>query len=203
MLVIGMTGGIGSGKSAVGAAFARRGVPVIDTDELAREVVQPGQPALAEIIAQFGPDCRAADGTLDRAHLRRQVFADPSRRRQLEALLHPRIRAALRDRLAALQVPYCLVAVPLLVETGLRDWFQRILVVDVAEALQVERVMARDGVDRAQAEGVLAAQASRAERRRLADDVLDNSGSLAALDVAVEQLHRKYLALARQDGDPA
>ena len=196
MLVVGLTGGIGSGKTAVSDAFARRGVPIIDTDLLARALVEPGQPALAEIAAQFGPACLDADGALDRAYLRKTVFADPERRKRLEAILHPRIRQAVDERLAAIHTPYCLVVIPLLIETGMADLAQRILVVDVPEDIQIQRVMARDQATEAQARDILAAQASRRERLALADDVIDNSGDLADVDAKVERLHRYYLALA-------
>lgn len=196
MLAVGLTGGIGSGKTAVSDAFAHRGVPVIDTDVLARELVGPGEPALTEIVNLFGPACLDATGALDRGYMRQTVFADTALRRRLEAILHPRIHRAVRERLAALEAPYGLVVVPLLLEAGMADLFQRILVVDAPEALQVERVMRRDGVDSLQAQRMVAAQASRAQRLALADDVIENSGDLAELDTQVEALHRKYLALA-------
>ncbi|HXH04590.1 MAG TPA: dephospho-CoA kinase [Candidatus Competibacteraceae bacterium] len=206
MLVVGLTGGIGSGKSAVSDAFARLGVPVIDTDVLARELVEPGQPALGEIAATFGADCLGADGRLDRRRLRERVFADDQARRRLEAILHPRIRQAVQQRLVRLvqlQTPYCLLVIPLLVESGMTDLVQRVLVVDVPEELQVARVMQRDRVSAEQARAVLAAQAERAQRLAAADDVLDNSGSRAALEDAVRRLHQRYLQLAaRSSTDP-
>jgi dephospho-CoA kinase len=195
MLVIGLTGGIGSGKTVVSKAFARLGVPVIDTDVLAREAVKPGQPALEDIVAQFGPDCLDADSTLDRGYLRRVVFADPLLRKRLEAILHPRILQLLSERLATLDAPYCLVVIPLLVETRLTGLVQRILVVDVPEEIQLSRVMARDGVNEEQARRVLAAQANRSQRLAWADDVIDNSGDLAVLQRKVAALHRLYLSL--------
>jgi dephospho-CoA kinase len=196
VLVVGLTGGIGSGKTAVSDAFARRGVPVIDTDVLAREVVEPGRPALVEIAAAFGAACLDAHGALDRGWLRRTVFADPQQRQRLEAILHPRILAALAERLRALRVPYCIVVVPLLVETGLQRQFDRILVVDVPEALQVQRVMARDRVDAEHARRILAAQASRSERLAAADEVIENAGTVAELEEQVAALHQHYLELA-------
>lgn len=196
LLAIALTGGIGSGKTAVSQAFARHGVPVIDTDVLAREVVEPGQPALREIVELFGDACLDATGALDRAYLRRVVFADAGRRQKLEAILHPRILRALRERLATLQAPYCLVVVPLLVETGLDKQFERILVVDVPEQVQIERVMARDRVDAEQARQILGQQASRAQRLAIADDVIENTGTLAELEDKVVVLHQQYLALA-------
>jgi len=196
LLAIALTGGIGSGKTAVSQAFARHGVPVVDTDVLAREVVEPGQPALPEIVEAFGGECLDAAGALDRVYLRRVVFADAGRRQCLEAILHPRILQALRRRLAAIEAPYCLVVAPLLVETGLEQQFERILVVDVPEELQLERVMARDRVDAEQSRRILDQQASRAQRLAVADDVIENTGTLAGLEDQVAVLHQQYLALA-------
>lgn len=198
MLVIGLTGGIGSGKTAVSDRFARLGIPVIDTDLIARELVEPGQTALAEIAGEFGPDCLDGNGRLHRAHLRERVFADPTGRRRLEAILHPRIRAATRERVAALiAVPYCLVVIPLLAETGMTDLVDRVLVVDAPETEQIRRVVARDRVDAAQARAILAAQARRDQRLALADDVLENGdGDLDDLDDQVAVLHQRYLELA-------
>lgn len=196
MLVIGLTGGIGSGKTAVSDAFARLGVPVIDTDLLAREVVRPGQPALAEIVSAFGSACLDGSGNLDRRYLRQEIFASPQRRERLEAILHPRIFQAVRERLASLQAPYCLVVIPLLAETRAADLIDRILVVDAPESEQIRRVMARDGVDEEQARRALQAQARRAQRLEIADDVLDNSGDLAELESQVAALHQRYLGLA-------
>lgn len=196
MLVIGLTGGIGSGKTAVSDRFAQQGVPIIDTDQLARELVEPGQPALAEIVAEFGLDCLDDGGRLRRARLRERVFADSTGRRRLEAILHPRIRALVQERVAVLTAPYCLVVIPLLVETGMTDLVDRILVVDAPEAEQIRRVMARDGVVQEQAHRILAVQARRDQRLALADDVLENAGDLDALTRQVAALHRYYLALA-------
>ncbi len=196
MWVIGLTGGIGSGKTTVGDRFAQHGVPVVDTDLLARELVEPGQPALAEIVAHFGPDCLDAGGRLQRTRLRDRVFANADGRQRLEAILHPRIRHLARERIAALTAPYCLVVIPLLVETGMADWVHRILVIDVPEAEQIRRVMARDQVNEMQARRILTAQASRAERLAIADDVLENAGDLKDLDHQIVVLHQRYLALA-------
>ncbi len=197
MQVIGLTGGVGSGTTTVSNRFAQRyGVPVVDTDVLARELVEPGQPALTEIAAYFGLDCLDEGGRLHRARLRERVFADTDGRRRLEAILHPRIRCLVRERVAALSAPYCLVVIPLLAETGMTDMVNRVLVVDVPESEQIRRVMARDHVDETQARRILAAQADRAERLALADDVLENAGDLEALDRRIAALHRHYLALA-------
>ena len=197
MLVVGLTGGIGSGKTVVSDRFARHGVPVIDTDLIARELVEPGQPALADIVTEFGSNCLDGDGRLHRARLRERVFADPAGRRRLEAILHPRIRAVTRDRVAALTaIPYCLVVIPLLTETGMTDLVDRVLVVDAPEAEQIRRVMARDRIDAIQAQAILAAQARRDARLALADDILENAGDLAELDRRIATLHRHYSVLA-------
>lgn len=200
MRVIGLTGGIGSGKTAASDAFARHGVPIIDTDAIARELVRPDRPALAEIARRFGADCLRPDGELDRRALRRRVFDDPQARRDLEAILHPLIRAEVQARIAALDTPYCLVVVPLLAENpDFRNLMDRVLVVDVPEVKQIERVMRRDGVDEAQARAVLAAQAERADRLAIADDIIDNSADPAALETQVAELHTRYLAEAGQE----
>jgi dephospho-CoA kinase len=196
VLVIGLTGGIGSGKTAVSDRFAQRGVPVIDTDLIARELVEPGQPALAEIANEFGPDCLDNEGRLHRTRLREQVFANPAGRRRLEAILHPRIRAVLQERVAALATPYCLVVIPLLAETGMTDLVDRVLVVDAPEEEQIRRVMARDRIDVEQARRILAVQARRDQRLALADEIVENSGDLAELDQGVAALHRHYSSLA-------
>ena len=199
-LRIGLTGGIASGKTAVAEAFAARGVPVVDADRLAREVVEPGRPALAAIVEAFGRDYLTADGALDRRRLRELVFKDPARRRQLEAIVHPAVREAEARALAGLSAPYVVIAIPLLAETGQRDRFDRVLVVDCPEAVQKSRLMARDGIDAGAAEAMLAAQATRAERLAIADDVIDNGGARDALEPQVERLHRRYLAAAAAPG---
>lgn len=196
MLVIGLTGGIGSGKTAVSDRFARWGVPIVDTDLLARELVEPGQLALMDIVAEFGPDCLNGDGRLHRARLRERVFADPGGRRRLEAILHPRIRVLARERIAGLSAPYCLLVIPLLAETGMTDLVDRVLVVDAPEAERVCRVMARDGINETQARRILAAQADRDRRLALANEIVENAGDLAALDQRVAALHRHYSTLA-------
>ncbi len=196
--VLGLTGGIGSGKTAASDAFARLGVPVIDTDRLARDVVAPGAPALAEIAAAFGAEMLDADGTLDRAKMRERVFGDPVARRRLESITHPRIRQLAHARIEALDAPYCLLVVPLLVEGGMKAMVDRILVVDAPEPLQLARVMARDGVDEPLAQAIIAAQASRTERLACADDVLVNDADRATLEARVAELHARYLTLARE-----
>ncbi|HUO96010.1 MAG TPA: dephospho-CoA kinase [Steroidobacteraceae bacterium] len=199
-LRIGLTGGIASGKSAVEAAFARRAVPVVDTDRLAREVVEPGTPALAAVLAAFGAGLAGPDGRLDRRRLRALVFADEGRRRQLEAILHPAIRAAMNAAVERVASPYVVIAIPLLVESGQRGAVDRVLVVDCPPELQLKRLIARDHETPEGARAMLAAQASREARLAAADDLIDNTGTLEDLDRAVETLHRRYLALAARDG---
>jgi dephospho-CoA kinase len=195
MLRVGLTGGIGSGKSTVAELFARHGAPVIDTDVIARQVVAPGRPALAEIARDFGSELLNASGELDRPRMRQRVFEDSDARRRLEAILHPRIRAAVREQLAATTAPYCLIVVPLLVETGFDELIDRVLVVDAEERLQQERVGRRDNVSADAVRRTMAAQVTRAQRLARADDVIANNGTLADLERAVEQLHASYLAL--------
>ncbi len=196
-LLIGLTGGIASGKSTVAQRFIELGVPVIDADEAARAVVEPGQPGLARIIEKFGPDILSPDGHLDRRALRNRVFSDPALRKDLEALLHPLIRAHMEHCAAATSGPYAVMAIPLLIEGGdARHRVDRILVVDVDESVQLQRVVARDACTEAQARAILAAQASRADRLQAADDVLVNSGAITHLHQGVDLLHQRYLRLA-------
>ena len=198
---VGLTGGIAAGKTAVARRFEALGVPVHDADVAARVVVEPGSEGLAAIVDTFGAAVLDAQGTLDRAAMRRRVFADPTARRALEAIIHPRVREWLHRHALAESASYCLLAIPLLTENIAHyRWLDRILLVDVPEAVQLERLIARDGIDRLLAERMLAQQASRAERLALADDVIDNSNSEAALDARVQTLHRQYLALAAQAG---
>ena len=201
---VGLTGGVASGKSAVADLFAGLGVVVADADVAARAVVEPGQAALADVVAAFGADVLDASGRLDRARLRAHVFNDADARRRLEGLLHPPIRAALRDAAGAASGPYVVVAIPLLAEGGGRDaypWLDRILVVDAPVALQRARLIARDGIDAALADRMLAAQADRRQRLAIADDVVVNDGSIAALAPEVEALDRQYRYLAAGPGD--
>jgi dephospho-CoA kinase len=200
---VGLTGGIASGKSTVANLFAALGVTVVDTDQLAREVVAPGTPVLDAIARKFGQAVLAADGSLDRAQLRTRVFADAAERAWLEALTHPAIRALTDTRCAQASGPYCLVAIPLLVETGAAERFDRVLVVDCDPAIQLARLQARDGSTRAEAQRILDAQASRAERLAAAHDVIRNDGDIAALRTQVERLHRQYSATAAARRDMA
>ena len=196
---VGLTGGVASGKSAVADLFAALGVAVADADVAARAVVEPGQPALAAVVAAFGADVLDASGGLDRARLRTHVFNDADARRKLEGVLHPPIRATLRDAAEAAAGPYAIVAIPLLAEGGGRDaypWLDRILVVDAPVAVQRSRLMARDGIDATLADRMLAAQADRLQRLAIADDIVVNDGALGALAPQVEALDRQYRNLA-------
>lgn len=196
---LGLTGGIAAGKSAVARRFEALGAPVHDADVAARVVVEPGSEGLAAIVRSFGPEALDAQGRLDRAAMRRRVFADPPARRQLEAIIHPRVREWLHQQALVETAPYCLLAIPLLAENiDHYRWLDRVLVVDLPEAVQIERLIARDDIDRLLAERMLSQQATRAERLALADDVIDNSGGEAALDAHVQALHRRYLALAAE-----
>ncbi len=196
MFRVALTGGIASGKSAVAALFTAHGVPVVDSDVIAREVVAPGSPALEAIRRRFGDGVLQADGSLDRRALREQVFANPAARRDLEAITHPAIRARMQAWSQTAVGPYQIHMIPLLIEGGGRRDFDRVLVVDCPEALQVQRVMQRDGVDEISARNVLAAQASRAERLSIADDVIVNDGDRDKLSIEVDALHRRYLQLS-------
>ncbi len=180
-LLIALTGGIASGKTAVAELFAKLGVPVLDTDQIARDVVAPGMPALGQLVAEFGAEILDAHGKLDRARMRERVFSDPAQRRKLESITHPAIRAELARRSAAAGGDYQVHVIPLLVETGRADAYDRVLVVDCPEAAQIERLLARDGTSREQAEEILAAQVSREERLDAAHDVIENTGTLADL----------------------
>jgi len=196
VLIIGLTGGIGSGKSTVAALFTARGIPCIDADQLTRELVEPGTSLLAEIVAAFGPDVLEINGRLDRRWLRDRVFADPAARKRLERILHPAVFAAMQARVAELDSPYCLLMIPLLIETGGERRVHRVLVVDVDETDQRQRTAARDQVPVAQIDAILATQATRDERLAAADDVIDNRGDPEALDAQVERVHQNYLELA-------
>jgi dephospho-CoA kinase len=198
MYKVALTGGIGSGKSSASALFAALGVPIIDADVISHALTAPGGEALPAIAEAFGAELITADGALDRAALRRIVFADPAARRRLEAILHPRIRANMRADAEAAEGPYVILAIPLLLETGQTDLADRVLVIDLPRSQQIERVIARSGLDAAEVERIMASQVSRAERLAAADDIIDNSGPEEALRPQVEALHRRYLTLASE-----
>lgn len=199
MYVVAITGGIGSGKTTVANQFAALGIEVVDADLIAREVVEPGTPALTAIASHFGPGILDEQGRLDRRALRERIFSDPAAKSWLNALLHPIIRSEMLRQCAAANSPYCLLVVPLLVENRLTELADRVLVIDVDEATQIERTCRRDGVNREQAQAILASQANRSERLAMADDVLDNqSGTTETIRERILALHETYLAFASQ-----
>lgn len=196
MFTIGLTGGIGSGKTTVAELFAKLDVPVIDTDVIARELVQPGEPALAEIVSTFGKHVLNPDGSLDRNSLRNMVFKSTEKRQQLEAMLHPRIQEAVEAEISKLNTPYCIVVIPLLVETQQQDLGQRILVVDCPVELQIQRTLSRDALSRSEVEAIIATQATRQQRLAVADDVIINDKEPGQLKSKVVELHQQYNQLA-------
>lgn len=201
--ILGVTGGIGSGKTAATNHFQQLGITVVDADVVAREVVEPGTPALAAIVAHFGPDALWRDGAhagqLNRPWMRQCVFADPAQRLALEGITHPAIRKALSDQLLAATSPYAVLASPLLWESGQVHLVKRTLLIDVTESTQVARASQRDGVSPAQIEAIMKAQWTRAQRRERADDIVSNESSLTALHAQLDILHERYLQLADQE----
>jgi len=196
-LVVGLTGGIGSGKSAAADAFGKLGATVVDTDAIAHELTGPGGAAIPEVKRLFGDALVDAAGAMDRKRMRELVFADSEKKRRLEALLHPMIRAESERRIAAAPGPYVVHVVPLLVESpGFRERYPRVLVVDCPEALQVARVRQRSGLAEGEIRRIIASQIQRESRLAAADDVIDNSGTIAAMQQQVRRLHEKYLTLA-------
>jgi dephospho-CoA kinase len=195
---IGLTGGIASGKSTAAKFFGALGVPILDSDQIARDVVEPGQPPLERLVKRFGPSILTADGHLDRPALRDIVFSDPMARADLEALTHPAIGAAMEARSAEAGGPYQVLVIPLLVEKNLSSHVDRVLVVDCDEELQVRRLRDRDGSTPEQAAAILGAQAPRAARLRAADDVITNEADMSAVQDQVAALHARYLELAAQ-----
>lgn len=197
--VVGLTGGIGSGKSAAADRFAAHGIAVVDADAIAHELTAADGAAMPALRAAFGRDVAAAGGALDRPRMRRLAFADPAVRRRLEGILHPLIRELAAERCRAADSPYVILAVPLLVESGTyRERCDRIVVVDCPEVLQIARVMARNGLGEAEVRAILATQAARGQRLAAADDVLANDGDLATLEARIGDLHQRYLLLAAE-----
>lgn len=196
MLVVGLTGGIGSGKSTVGNLFRQLGITVIDADQVSRKVVEPGTQAVAEIAQHFGLECLQEDGSLNRAHLRSLVFENKQNRQWLEALLHPLIRDDIVQQLASAPGPYVILESPLLLETNQHELTDRILVVDIPESLQLERASKRDHNSREQIQAIMDSQLPRDQRLARADDIIENSEPLSSLQVKVGQLHQGYLQLA-------
>jgi dephospho-CoA kinase len=198
MLIIGLTGGIGSGKTLASDYLAEQGITVVDADQVAREVVQPGEPALDAIAARFGPEMLLADGSLNRPALRQRVFADPAERAALESITHPAIRARILKHLQDSTSAYTLLVSPLLFETGQAGFCQRTLVIDAEECDQKARAASRDGVSEAQIASIMAAQLPRDERLRRADDIIINLGAPADLYLQLDDMHRKYLDMAAE-----
>ena len=203
--MIGLTGGIGSGKSAVSDRFAQHGITIVDADVASRVVVEPGRPALTRIAEHFGAELITSSGTLDRALLRSKVFSSEQERKWLEALLHPLIAEEIQSGLANSRSPYTVLVSPLLLETTQHSYVDRILVVDVPVELQLRRTMARDNNSESQVRAIIAAQMARDTRRSRADDLISNDGSLEQLQQQVDALHQRYLALAaaKAAGAPA
>ena len=196
--VIGVTGGIGSGKTTICQQFAALGAPVVDTDQVARDVVAPGTPGLARLVELFGAGILTDQGQLDRRRMRARVFANPAERAQLEAILHPLIREGTDASVLACGYPYCLVCIPLLVERGGGNRVDRVLVIDCPPEVQIARVMSRDDLNAAEVEAILKSQAGREERLAAADDVLVNAGDLSTLQPQIAKLHALYLRLAAE-----
>jgi len=199
MLVIAVTGGIGSGKSTVADLFKDKGIPIIDTDQIARDLVQPGEPLLQQIIAEFGQEYLDPKGQLKRKDLGNLIFTDQAARNKLEAMMHPAIHAAVIAQLNKLNSPYCLIVIPLLARSKHAYPYDRVLLVDIPETIQIQRTMQRDQQASDFVKHIIATQPPRDELLKLADDVLDNSGNLSDLTASVAKLHQRYLALAEKN----
>ena len=199
MLIIGLTGGIGSGKSTVAHLFANLGVPIIDADIIAREITQPDQPAFAAIIKHFNECLLLPDGTLDRTALRKIIFKQPLERKWLENLLHPLIEHSIKKYIEGLTAPYCITVIPLLLEVSPYTFIDRILVIDAPENLQIERAMTRDSTDKTQIEAIMSTQINRQERLSKAQDIITNDGNLENLLPQVQKLHQFYLKLSHKE----
>ena len=198
MLRIGLTGGIGSGKSAVARCFVELGVPVVDTDEISRSLTQTGEPGYHAIVKLFGKDVLDRFGQIDRRRLRDRVFSDSDERKRLEAALHPLIRAEVQRQITGLRAPYCVIIVPLLFEAGFEKLVDRVLVIDVDESTQIKRVAERDEMSQESARAIIASQLPRQIRRNRADDLVTNETTLEALNASVRTLHQRYLALSQR-----
>jgi len=197
MLTIGLTGGIGSGKSEVARIFNQLGAPVIDADVIAHQLVEPGTEALSEVVGVFGEAILTSEGVLDRAKLAGIVFNSPERKLQLETIIHPRVREQIRAyKDANKNEPYIIVVIPLLLESGQRDLVDRVLIVNATESVRIQRVLARDGRGEEQIRSIIQSQADDEERHAAADDNIDNSGSLDDLQLSVHKLHQQYISLA-------
>jgi len=197
MLHIGLTGGIGSGKSTVANLFALRGVPVIDADVIAKRVLEPGQTAFQLTVKEFGNEILNGHGRIDRDLLRKQIFDHPQDRKRLEAIVHPEVRREIHEILRELTAPYCIIVIPLLFEAGQEDLVDRILVIDTDRVRQIERTAARSGLQQDEISKIIDAQISREERRRRADDIITNNDEPSKLTKEVEKLHNEYKALCQ------
>ena len=196
MLKVGLTGGIGCGKSTVTSVFASLNIPVLDADEIAHSLVEKGQPALAQIQQEFGRDILNPDGSLDRKLLKEQIFSDPAQKQKLESILHPLVYQFIQTQLEQLNAPYCIISIPLLFETGMTHLVDRILVIDCPVEMQVERVKARDKLSIERILSIIGHQVPRAFRKAKADDLIDNSGTDYRLAEQVKKLHNLYLSLS-------
>lgn len=194
-LRVGLTGGIGSGKSAVMNFFDELGAPTIDADEISRRITEPGQAAFDEVVVLFGQESLDESGNLNRQKLRELIFAVPALKKELEAIIHPRVYARVREFTESTDYPYCVACIPLLLETGAQDTVDRVLVVDAPEELQVARVSLRDGADERQTRSIIRSQAGRAERLRAAHDIIVNDGTISNMKVQVERLHGRYMSI--------
>ncbi len=199
MLIVGLTGGIGSGKSTVATIFKKLGVPVIDADQIARKLVEPEQPALKQIIHAFGTELLNQAGELDRNKMRQIIFQRPKEKKTLESILHPLIRESMLHQISRLKTPYCILEIPLLLESNQTDLVNRVLVIDVSPDLQNKRVQARSNLSKQEIEAIIAAQTDRSSRLTAAGDIIVNDRSLAELDKKVQQLHQTYLTLAKNN----
>ena len=197
MLVIGLTGGIGSGKSTVCQLFTELGAPVIDADVIAHQLVEPGSTCLEKITAEFGPEILSDSGELNRAHMRQLIFSDPEKRQHLESILHPQIRKEIQDKLAELNAPYCILAIPLLIEKNWNAMVDRILVIDAPLELQRNRALARDNNSEKELDAILASQISREARLSFADDIISNDDNIEILKRQVEARHEEYMKLGQ------
>lgn len=196
MLIIGLTGGIGSGKTTISTLFHELGVPVIDADEIARQIVQPGEFALDEIVETFGREYLTDNGTLNRKSLRELIFSDPAAKNTLEAILHPKIRKTILNQIEKIDAPYVLLSIPLLLERGWKEMVDQVVVVDCPEEQQIERICRRDHLTTNKARAILENQIDRDSRLQAADEIIDNSGDIESLSKRIEELHQQFLQLA-------
>ena len=198
LLQVGLTGGIGSGKTTVKNFFEELGAPAIDADEISHRITKPGQAAFDEVVALFGKECLDETGNLDRRQLRELIFTEPALKKRLEAIIHPRVRAEIREFTSRADYPYCIICIPLLLETGAQSGVDRVLVVDAPEQLQVARVSQRDNAEEAQTKRIIRAQTKRSERLRAAHDIIANNGNMNNLKAQVESLHDRYLKIGSE-----